>query len=479
MANLNREIVLENGEAIIGQTADTITFEDDDGTDYATLSATALTVTGDLAVNGDDITADSNLTINATGYVRIGDTGTPITAADDDDDLYVEGDLETGGNIYLTGHNIFNVISGSGTGTIVLATNPTGPGVAGDYNTLTYGSWLVQNTTNNGMAALMVDQQKGGDIFTASASGTPKFTIENDGDVTMVGDLTISGDDLIMGTNTSGFILVADGTNFNPVAMSGDITIDGTGATAIGNDKVTEADLKAVDTAADEECLTYETTTGDFEWQSCGDIKLETFTADGTYTEPSDAVMIVVETYGSGGGGGGGSAGIASTRKSGGGGGGAGASKTQTFSASGIASSVDITVPAGGSGGGSATDGTAGSTSCFSSGDACTGISKLMEGAGAVIRPQPVGVVEVVVDTPASVHPLPPKPAPPEVNLTAPQPVQTPKITAAQGVAAISKMADLPILAEVAEEEVQIWLTLDTMEAAVYTEAVAEEAGAE
>ena len=92
---------------------------------------------------------------------------------------------------------------------------------------------------------------------------------------------------------------------------------------------------------------------------------------------------------------------------------------------------------------------------------------------------EPVGVVEVVVDTPASVHPLPPKPAPPEVNLTAPQPVQTPKITAAQGVAAISKMADLPILAEVAEEEVQIWLTLDTMEAAVYTEAVAEEAGAE
>ena len=40
------------------------------------------------------------------------------------------------------------------------------------------------------------------------------------GDVVVTGDLTISGDDLVMGTNTSGHILVADGTNFNPVAVT-------------------------------------------------------------------------------------------------------------------------------------------------------------------------------------------------------------------------------------------------------------------
>jgi hypothetical protein len=39
---------------------------------------------------------------------------------------------------------------------------------------------------------------------------------------------------------------------------------------ALPNDSVVEADFKAVDAASDEECLTYETTTGDFEWQSCG-----------------------------------------------------------------------------------------------------------------------------------------------------------------------------------------------------------------
>ena len=38
--------------------------------------------------------------------------------------------------------------------------------------------------------------------------------------LTLTGDLTIGGDDLIMGTNTAGMLLVADGTNFNPTAVS-------------------------------------------------------------------------------------------------------------------------------------------------------------------------------------------------------------------------------------------------------------------
>ena len=53
------------------------------------------------------------------------------------------------------------------------------------------------------------------------------------GAVTIDGDLTICGDDLVMGTNTSGYLLIADGTNYNPVAMSGDIAIDNAGATTI------------------------------------------------------------------------------------------------------------------------------------------------------------------------------------------------------------------------------------------------------
>ena len=52
--------------------------------------------------------------------------------------------------------------------------------------------------------------------------------------------------------------------------LAGDVSATGLGNTVIGNDKITEAMLKAVDVAADEECLTYESTVGDFEWQTCG-----------------------------------------------------------------------------------------------------------------------------------------------------------------------------------------------------------------
>ncbi|KKR87656.1 MAG: hypothetical protein UU32_C0004G0021 [Candidatus Woesebacteria bacterium GW2011_GWB1_41_10] len=37
----------------------------------------------------------------------------------------------------------------------------------------------------------------------------------------------------------------------------------------IADGTIAEVDLKVVDTAADEECFTYESTTGDFEWQDC------------------------------------------------------------------------------------------------------------------------------------------------------------------------------------------------------------------
>tara|TARA_Y100001938_G_scaffold126258_1_gene178034 strand:- start:8629 stop:12483 length:3855 start_codon:yes stop_codon:yes gene_type:complete len=39
------------------------------------------------------------------------------------------------------------------------------------------------------------------------------------GDVVVGGDLTVSGDDITMGTNTAGNLLIADGTNFNSVAV--------------------------------------------------------------------------------------------------------------------------------------------------------------------------------------------------------------------------------------------------------------------
>jgi len=46
-----------------------------------------------------------------------------------------------------------------------------------------------------------------------------------------------------MGTNTSGAALIADGTNFNPVVISGDATVATNGALTIANDAITSAKI--------------------------------------------------------------------------------------------------------------------------------------------------------------------------------------------------------------------------------------------
>ncbi len=68
-------------------------------------------------------------------------------------------------------------------------------------------------------------------------------------------------------------------------------------STEITNDTILEIDLNALDTAGDEECLTFEDTTADFEWQPCGGVTLVTEGTDGdSGTRGSDSGL---ETIGS------------------------------------------------------------------------------------------------------------------------------------------------------------------------------------
>ena len=87
------------------------------------------------------------------------------------------------------------------------------------------------------------------EIETSASGQTLTIGLPNDvtigNNLTVTGDLTVSGDDITMGTNTSGHIMVADGTNFNPVAVSGDVTISSAGAVTIANNAVETAMVNA------------------------------------------------------------------------------------------------------------------------------------------------------------------------------------------------------------------------------------------
>ena len=67
----------------------------------------------------------------------------------------------------------------------------------------------------------------------ASEAAAEKMSLSSGGNLTIAGDLTITGDDLFMNTNTAGHILVGDDTNYNPVAVSGDIGLASNGAMTI------------------------------------------------------------------------------------------------------------------------------------------------------------------------------------------------------------------------------------------------------
>ena len=138
---------------------------------------------------------------------------------------YLDDEITAMPNLVTTGAlNSGSITSGFGT-------IDTGSSAITTTGLITGGSLDIDDVVINGTTIGHTDDT---DLITLA-----------DGAVTIAGDLTISGDDLTMGTNTSGHIMVADGTNFNPVAVSGDVTIASNGAVTIANDAVETAMLNA------------------------------------------------------------------------------------------------------------------------------------------------------------------------------------------------------------------------------------------
>ena len=177
---------------------------------------------------------------------------------------YIYGD---GTDLYLTSGADINIPANIG-----LTFGDDGEKIEGDGTDLT----ISANNLNVDAAADINLDADGGDIFFKDGgttfgsatntsgnliikSGTTTALTFSGANATLAGDLTISGDDLTLGTNTSGAVLVADGTNFNPVVISGDISIGTTGTAAIGSDVIVNADINSSAAIADSKLATIST----------------------------------------------------------------------------------------------------------------------------------------------------------------------------------------------------------------------------
>jgi len=99
--------------------------------------------------------------------------------------------------------------------------------ISGDADidgTLETDAFSIAGTTVSATAAELNYNATGVSVGTVAASKAVIADANKDvtgmRNLTLTGDLTVGGDDLTMGTNTSGMLLVADGTNFNPTAVS-------------------------------------------------------------------------------------------------------------------------------------------------------------------------------------------------------------------------------------------------------------------
>jgi hypothetical protein len=159
--------------------------------------------------------ADTGVLLNGANVIQFRDSGLTIGSnADGDLDIVSDG----------TAVDSINLESAGG---ITLDAGTAGSGII--YEDDGTEMARIHNSSSNVILETKVSDAdfsiKGNDggstitplTFDMSDAGKATFS----GNVIVSGDLTVSGDDITMGTNTAGNILVADGTNFNSVAVGG------------------------------------------------------------------------------------------------------------------------------------------------------------------------------------------------------------------------------------------------------------------
>ena len=203
--------------------------------------ATKLSIdtSGNVIISGG-LTMGSTSFVNSSGVIQVA-AQTNITSLGTLTGLTLDGNKNIsagdGSMIHVDTSTLTdNGTSSSGTAALFSSVRFEGPTLAASNSSV---------TTTDAATVYIANAPSAGTNQTISNAYALVVDAGNtrlDCDLVVGGDLTISGDDLTMGTNTSGAVLVADGTNYNPVVISGDITIATNGAATIA-DTAVEGDM--------------------------------------------------------------------------------------------------------------------------------------------------------------------------------------------------------------------------------------------
>nr|BAR34455.1 hypothetical protein [uncultured Mediterranean phage uvMED] len=182
-----------------------------------------ITNVGSLAL--DTITSDgSTITLDSSGDIILDAGGEDITLKDDGTTF---GSLtnSSGELVIKSGSTPTAAITLSGANTTIEG-NLTVDGNFDVTGTLDFSDSAITNVGSIQLDSIAGDADSntsitfsGSDVITMTTGGTAALTIDASQNVTIAGDLTVTGDDITMGTNTAGNLLIADGTNFNSVAV--------------------------------------------------------------------------------------------------------------------------------------------------------------------------------------------------------------------------------------------------------------------
>ncbi len=292
--------------AITNPTSDqTITFPDATGT---------VITTGNIT----DITGLTDSQISSLAWSKL--TGTPTTfsgygISDTSSNLATAITDETGSGalVFGTSPTLTTPTLGAATATSInglTITSSTGTLTIANSKTFTASNTLTLAGTDGSTLNIGTGGTLGTAAYTASSAyevpltfstgltrSTNTVTVNTTQNIAKLSNLTSNG--FVKTSGSDGTLSVDTNTYLignQTITLSGDVSGSGTtGITAtIGADKVTEAMLKAVDTASDEECLTYESTGGDFEWQSCGGGGVTADSLD--FTDLSDTMTLDAST---------------------------------------------------------------------------------------------------------------------------------------------------------------------------------------